>query len=142
MTAGGPVIILGGGVSGLSAAWKLAARGIPVTVLEASSRVGGLASTVRQNGYALDFGPHSFFAEDDSVLHTVLGLFSNPLMPMQRNVKFYYRGKYLDYPFSAISILKVLSWDLVASVSPDNMQMRSPLFAPVAVAHFCRSSCS
>ena len=35
------VVVIGAGISGLSCAWHLQQRGIPVVVLEASSQVGG-----------------------------------------------------------------------------------------------------
>lgn len=98
-------IILGGGISGLSAGWRLAERGVPVTVLESSPQVGGLAGTVREDGYCLDYGPHSFFSEDAEIVDTVLKLFDHKLVPTPRDVKFYYRGKYLNYPITATSVL-------------------------------------
>jgi len=54
------VIILGAGISGLSLAWELGRQGIKVQVLEADSTIGGLAGTLRQDGYCMDIGPHPF----------------------------------------------------------------------------------
>src|SRR3989338_1013162 len=98
------IIILGAGISGLSAGWRLACKGIKVDILETSERVGGLAGTVREDGYCLDFGPHSFFSEDTAIVDTVLKLFDKKLEPTPRRVKFYYKGKYLDYPLSPHNI--------------------------------------
>ena len=56
------VIILGGGISGLSLAWKLGNQGIKSCILESGHTVGGLAGTLRENGYCMDIGPHSFFS--------------------------------------------------------------------------------
>ena len=99
------VIVLGAGISGLSLAWKLALRGVAVDLLERNSFVGGLAGTIREEGHCLDFGPHSFFSEDLEILDTVRKLFDSPLTPISRHVKFYYKGKYLDYPITAGSVL-------------------------------------
>ncbi|REJ66793.1 MAG: hypothetical protein DWQ31_13330 [Planctomycetota bacterium] len=99
------VIILGAGASGLSLAWRLATNGVRVDVLESTEIVGGLAGTVRKDGYSLDFGPHSFFTEDDQILSATLGLFEPPLTPLPRTVKFYYRGGYLDYPLTPTNVL-------------------------------------
>lgn len=103
-------IILGGGVSGLGLAWKLAERRSPALVLEADETVGGLARTVSQNGYAMDVGPHSFFSEDQDILQTVLNLFPAGIPSAPRRVKFYYEGKYLDYPLTAGSVLFQMGW--------------------------------
>ena len=53
----------------------------------------------------MDVGPHSFFTEDDSIRDAVLGLFGNKLPAQPRQVKFYYEGKYLDYPLTAYNVL-------------------------------------
>lgn len=99
------VIVLGAGISGLSAAWRLCDNGVKVDVFESSLSVGGLAGTVREDRYCLDFGPHSFFSDDQHIVDMVLRLFDNKLQPTPRKVKFYYKGKYLDYPLTAQSVL-------------------------------------
>lgn len=98
-------IILGGGISGLSLAWKLAEAGVPVMLLEAGEQTGGLARTVHQNGCGMDVGPHSFFSEDDEIVQTVQELFHGQLQAAPRQVQFYYEGKYLDYPLTAGTVL-------------------------------------
>lgn len=99
------VAVVGGGVSGLGAAWKLAAAGKSVLVLEAGETIGGLARTAREDGYCLDVGPHSFFSHDADVVRRVLDLFEEPLTPTRRTVKFLFRDRYLDYPLTAQSVL-------------------------------------
>jgi choline dehydrogenase-like flavoprotein len=48
-----PVVIIGGGLGGLSAACTLAARGYKVRLLEANSWVGGKAAVHRTRGFVL-----------------------------------------------------------------------------------------
>lgn len=52
-----PILILGAGIGGLSAAIHLAARGYRVTVLEQNPAVGGKMSEVTENGFRWDTGP-------------------------------------------------------------------------------------
>ena len=59
----GPVIILGAGPAGLSAAYELSAKGVPCAILEQDSVVGGLARTVEYKGYRFDIGGHRFFTK-------------------------------------------------------------------------------
>lgn len=54
------VAVLGAGIAGLTAAWKLYNAGSNVTVLEQSSSVGGCIRTVREKGYLLELGPNTF----------------------------------------------------------------------------------
>lgn len=48
--------VVGGGVAGLTAGYRLALRGAAVTVWESSSRLGGRAATDRYEGYRIDVG--------------------------------------------------------------------------------------
>jgi len=61
-------IVIGGGMAGLSAAHHLSARGIGVTVLEASDRVGGRMTSDRHDGFVIDRGAQ--FVSDG---YTVIG---------------------------------------------------------------------
>lgn len=99
------VIVLGAGVSGLSAAWRLASKGVSIDVLEADSCVGGLAKTIRENGYCIDIGPHSFFSNEQEIIRNVLDVFDYTLESTPRMVKFFYKNKYLDYPLTAQGVL-------------------------------------
>jgi len=53
------VAIIGAGITGLTAAFYLKRKGIPVTVYEAGERVGGVIKSVRQDGYLAEFGPNT-----------------------------------------------------------------------------------
>jgi 1-hydroxycarotenoid 3,4-desaturase len=55
-----PVIIAGAGVGGLVAAVDLAARGVPVAIVEKEAAVGGKMRQVRPNGRGIDAGPTVF----------------------------------------------------------------------------------
>ena len=53
------VAIIGAGITGLTAAFYLKRKGMPVTVYEASGRVGGVIQSLRQDGYLAEFGPNT-----------------------------------------------------------------------------------
>ena len=54
-----PVAIIGGGITGLTAAFKLTQVGIPVTLFESTDRVGGVIQTVRDGEYLAECGPNT-----------------------------------------------------------------------------------
>lgn len=51
------IVIVGSGFGGLSAAIRLQARGLDVTMLEKNVMVGGHAYQLKKNGYTFDMGP-------------------------------------------------------------------------------------
>src|SRR5512139_3193875 len=51
--------VIGGGVTGLTAAFYLQRKGIPVVIYEASGRVGGVIQSIRSEGYLAEFGPNT-----------------------------------------------------------------------------------
>ncbi len=53
------VAVVGGGIAGLTAAYRLKQRGVRVVVYEATERVGGVVLTERDDGYLADLGPNS-----------------------------------------------------------------------------------
>lgn len=53
------VAIIGAGITGLTAAFYLKRKGVPVMVYEASGRVGGVIQSVRKDGWLAEFGPNT-----------------------------------------------------------------------------------
>lgn len=59
--------IIGGGISGLSAAYHLQQKQIPVVIYEAGSRTGGVIETNREGGYLAECGPNSLLETSSSI---------------------------------------------------------------------------
>jgi oxygen-dependent protoporphyrinogen oxidase len=59
-----PAIVIGGGISGLTCAYHLQQAGIPVRVLDAGVRPGGVISTREKDGFRFEVGPQSFLSTD------------------------------------------------------------------------------
>lgn len=55
------IIVVGGGLAGLTAAATLARAGTAVTLFEAGEHVGGRARTRRRDGFDLNLGPHALY---------------------------------------------------------------------------------
>jgi oxygen-dependent protoporphyrinogen oxidase len=77
------VAIIGAGITGLTAAFYLKRKGLAVTVYEASSRVGGVIQSLRQNGYLAEFGPNTLLETSPKITQLVrdAGLQSRRLDP-------------------------------------------------------------
>lgn len=61
------VVILGAGISGLSAGYHLEKKGFEVTLYEKGKEVGGLCRSKRYNGRIFDYGVHVSFTSDEYV---------------------------------------------------------------------------
>lgn len=55
------VLIVGGGIAGLTAAITAAKAGNSVTLLEGAKALGGRAQTTEQDGYYFNLGPHALY---------------------------------------------------------------------------------
>jgi oxygen-dependent protoporphyrinogen oxidase len=105
----GAVAVIGGGVAGLTAAFRLRQRGVRVVVYEAGERVGGVVRTERREGYVADLGPNSITAPSPALraLFGELGLQSGllPASPAARKRYIVKKKKLVPLPTSAQEFL-------------------------------------
>jgi protoporphyrinogen oxidase len=102
-------VVIGAGPAGLTAAHQLAERGLPVSVFEADSVVGGISRTVVRDGWRFDIGGHRFFtkvARVEALWHRILGEEDFLLRP--RMSRIYYQRKLYDYPLRPMNALRNL----------------------------------
>ena len=71
-----PVAIIGGGITGLCAAFRLREQNIPFSLYEAGARVGGPIQTLCEKGYMAEYGPNTILETSPKIaaLITDLGL--------------------------------------------------------------------
>jgi protoporphyrinogen oxidase len=104
------IVVVGGGVTGLSIAWKLSEKGYEVKVIEKDEFIGGLARSIKMGNYFFDIGPHAFTTKDEEIFKKVMDLFKSETGEMlytKRTVKMMFRGKYVDYPLSVKVLLQM-----------------------------------
>jgi protoporphyrinogen oxidase len=63
------IVVIGGGLSGLTTAYLLAGRGLNVTLLEAEDRPGGQARAFIIDGHIVEHGSHAFFGYYDTTVN-------------------------------------------------------------------------
>jgi oxygen-dependent protoporphyrinogen oxidase len=62
------VAVVGGGISGLSAAYELHRRGASFVLIEKSDRLGGVIRTERADGFTIDAGPDSLVTQKPAAI--------------------------------------------------------------------------
>lgn len=92
-------IILGAGISGLSAGWKLAEAGYEVKIREMNDYIGGMSSTFQYKDYSLDYGPHKIFTVMNHIMDEINDLYAGEdLLQIKKKSHIRLRGSYLSYP--------------------------------------------
>lgn len=80
------VAVVGGGITGLAAAHRLHRSGAEVTLIEATSRLGGIVGTTIDEGFLVEAGPDSFVTAKNSVLQLAHELGIGPdVIPASRD---------------------------------------------------------
>ena len=115
------ITILGGGPAGLAAGYFAAKRALPFTIFEAMGRYGGNAVTLQHGDFRFDTGAHRFHDKDPEMTMEVQALLGPELLKINLPSNIFYQGKLLDFPLSAVSLMRSLSlpflvragWDLL-----------------------------
>ncbi len=114
------VVIIGGGISGLTAAWWLYKGGADVTVLERNTFVGGTMQTLHEDGWLIETGPNS--ALETTPLFTEmfegLGILDQRLYADERSNKRYIlrNGTLHVLPMSPQAFLASSLWTLTGKL--------------------------
>ena len=95
---GSPLVVIGAGPAGLTAAWELEKAGLRSVVLEKERVVGGLARTVLYKGYRFDIGGHRFFSKAGAVHRMWRQILGGDLLLRPQLSRIYFQGKFFDYP--------------------------------------------
>lgn len=104
-----PVAIAGGGLAGLSAAYRLQVAGHPPFVLfEREPFLGGYCRTVARGRFRFDLGGHRFYTKNQQVHELVEHLLGDDLLVVDRVSRIFFRGRFADYPLTVCGSLRAL----------------------------------
>ena len=97
-------VILGAGLSGMTAAFTLQRGGEDHwQVYERERNVGGLARTVEVDGFRFDYGPHILFTIDKEMEELIRDLLGENFHAQERRAYIYHQAYdlYTKFPFQA-----------------------------------------
>jgi protoporphyrinogen/coproporphyrinogen III oxidase len=136
------VIVIGGGISGLSCAFRLKRAGLSVALLESEPQPGGLIGSVHRDGCLFDSGPQSFQGTE-AILGLVqeLGLASELREAPPRAPRYVLRrGKLQKIPLSPPALLtsSLLGIGTKLTIASDLAGRSKPPTEEESVAAFVR----
>lgn len=102
------IVIIGGGPSGLTAAFRCGTKSVPAVCYEADSILGGISRTIEYKGFRFDVGGHRFFTKIAPVQSLWEETLGNELLTRPRLSRIYYNGKFFHYPLQAFNALSGL----------------------------------
>ncbi|HUR34365.1 MAG TPA: NAD(P)/FAD-dependent oxidoreductase [Vicinamibacterales bacterium] len=97
--------VIGAGPAGLTTAYVLAKRGVPVTVVESDAIVGGISRTVEHEGYRVDIGGHRFYTKSPAVEALWNELLPDDFLQRERFSRIYYGRQFYTYPLKPFEAL-------------------------------------
>lgn len=114
-----PVVIVGGGISGLATAWYLRKAGIASTLIDRRPRLGGVITTDVVEGCVIEGGPDSFLAAKPAALELIreLGLGGDVIGSNdERRVTYILRRqRLLPMPDGLMMMVPTKAWPMIKS---------------------------
>jgi len=145
------VVVVGGGITGLVAAYDLARAGVPATLVEESDRLGGKVQTERIDGFLIESGPDSFIRFRPNAVELVreLGLEHALIRPSEpRAVHVVANGRLVRLPegmglglpsrLGPLLTTDMFSWREKLRLGLDVVLPRGPLEGDVAIGTVLR----
>jgi oxygen-dependent protoporphyrinogen oxidase len=147
------IAVIGGGITGLTAAYyleKLAPPDCEITLFERSQRLGGVISSPVEDGFRFEEGPDSFLSYKPAALELVedLGITDRLVNSNIRSVYVVKEGKLVSFPagfqffvptgWGPLMRTKLLGWGTKLGVAREALRHRSTNGTDMSVADFAR----
>lgn len=137
-----PIVVLGGGISGLALALELERRGREVVVLEAADHPGGTIGTGREDGWQWETGPNGALDREGALLRLAgeLGLEDQlePAAPAAKRRYIFAHGRLWSVSPSALLLGGLLSWQARLRLLAEPFSGRAPAGSDETIAEFGR----
>ncbi|MGH7893231.1 MAG: protoporphyrinogen/coproporphyrinogen oxidase [Candidatus Binatia bacterium] len=135
------LVVLGGGPAGLAVAHYATRRGIPFTLYERSTELGGLCRTFQCGPHRYDAGAHRFHDRDAEATADMRGLLGDHLVAVDAPSRIYDGRRFIDFPPTPLGMLFSGGIGQIGRIGRDLIRSRRPgrpcvTFADFAIAQF------
>lgn len=100
-TSDRPVVVLGAGLTGMSASLSLQTSAVDHVIVEREPQVGGTATTIEDSGYRFDRTGHLLHLRDPGRFERILSFLDEPPLQVTRHSLIYSEGVYTRYPYQS-----------------------------------------
>jgi protoporphyrinogen oxidase len=97
----GDLVIIGAGISGLSAGFHIEQKGMEYAIYEQNNHVGGLSATKTVDGFFFDYSGHLLHPKAPSLLSFINGLLGANLKRLYRKAWVMSHDVFIPFPFQA-----------------------------------------
>jgi len=104
-----PIVILGGGPTGLAAAYRLVQKGEQVIILEKEKYHGGLSATLKSKDFLYEFGPHAFHLKNPVITSWLEDLIKKDFRIIPTDTQVLINGDYYNYPLRASELIRKIN---------------------------------
>jgi protoporphyrinogen oxidase len=106
------ITVIGGGISGVAAAYASLNNGNAVQIYEQEDKVGGMARSVQVAGGTFDRGPHGYHSDNKKIVHFIKRILGKNLLVYGKYVEIKYQDKYYRYPLKPFNVF----WNMPLSL--------------------------
>jgi protoporphyrinogen oxidase len=125
------IVVLGSGMGGFGAAYRLQAHGITPVIYDKKAYYGGHTASFRyESGFLFDVGPHISFTKDPRIQDLFADSVDQEYEMVQINLNNYWRGYWPRHPVQLH--LHGLPEDVIVKVITDFIEQRRALDPPVS----------
>jgi protoporphyrinogen oxidase len=111
-----PIVILGGGATGLAAAYYFWERKIDFILIEKSDYLGGLSATRKYKNLLYEFGPHAFHLKNPALISWLKKLLGRDFRIIATNTQVFINNQLFNYPLNASELMRKIKPQLAIKI--------------------------
>lgn len=111
-------------MAGLSVGFYAHQAGMPFTVFEAQSTIGGNCRTIAHDGFRFDSGAHRFHDKDAAQTRVVKALLGKDIQEITSPSRIYHHGRLIAFPLALFDLARNLGFPVLSKAALEVLRAR------------------